>query len=66
MNMSMLSVGNLDNKIISSSVQVASKPQEHDKKTVLFCCTGSAAARGWHPAPVQAPCRADWSCLHGY
>lgn len=53
MNMSMLSVGNLDNKIISSSVQVASKPQEHDKKTVekkeglsnktVYALTGAAA-----------------------
>lgn len=32
--MSMLSVGNLDNKIISSSVQVYSKPQEQDKIAV--------------------------------
>lgn len=53
MNMSMLSVGNLDNKIISSSVQVASKPQEHDKKAVekkeglsnktVYALTGAAA-----------------------
>ena len=53
MNMSMLSVGNLDNKIISSSVQVASKPQEHDKKTVekkeglsnnaVYALTGASA-----------------------
>lgn len=51
--MSMLSVGNLDNKIISSSVQVASKPQEHDKKAVekkeglsnktVYALTGAAA-----------------------
>ena len=32
MNMSMLSVGNLDNKIISSSVQVSSNPNQQDKK----------------------------------
>lgn len=32
MNMSMLSVGNLDNKIIASSVQVSSNPNQQDKK----------------------------------
>ena len=44
---------------------IGKEVSEHDKKTVLFCCTGSAAARGWHPAPVQAPCRADRSGLSG-
>ena len=53
MNMSMLSVGNLDNKIIASSVQVASKPQEQDKRSVekkeglsnktVYTLTGAAA-----------------------
>lgn len=53
MNMSMLSVGNLDNKIIASSVQVASKPQEQDKRSVekkeglsnktVYALTGAAA-----------------------
>ena len=51
--MSMLSVGNLDNKIISSSVQVASKPLEQNKKAVdkkeglsnktVYALTGAAA-----------------------
>lgn len=51
--MSMLSVGNLDSKIISSSVQVYSKPQEQGKNTVVnkeglsnktvYALTGAAA-----------------------
>lgn len=54
MNMSMLSVGNLDNKIISSSVQIVSNPLEQNKKAVepkneglsnkaVYALTGAAA-----------------------
>lgn len=51
--MSMLSVGNLDNKIITSSVQITSNPQKQDKKmkdknndlsnTTVYALTGAAA-----------------------
>lgn len=49
----MLSVGNLDNKIITSSVQITSNPQKQDKKmkdknndlsnTTVYALTGAAA-----------------------
>ena len=53
MNMSMLSVGNLDNKIIASSVQVSSNPNQQDKKkrekkdglsnNTVYALTGASA-----------------------
>ena len=44
---------------------IGKEVSEHDKKAVLFCCAGPAAGRGRCPASVQAPRRADRSCLSG-